>query len=347
MLTRPPIAISIQLFFLFVFPLTLLISACDDSKEVKQSSGTEANGISTIRLGITRSPSSWLVHIADSKGYFKQQGLNISLINFKSGKRALKAMFDDRVDLATTAEGPVVFFSLIRDDFSIVSTISITSNDNVIVARKDVGIESPADLKGKAIATQVASSAHYYLYLFLKNNDMTGIDIIQSYMDIEKLPDAIVSGLADAIASREPYISETKKRLGDNAIVFETPGLYLKSFLLVGFRDYLEDNPEKMQKIVAALLQAEQFVNDNQSQAIELLAKKFSLTNEEVSSILQYLDLSISLDQLLLDKLKDEANWILESKLTENWNIPNYMDFIDRNALNIVKPEAIEFVEEK
>lgn len=43
----------------------------------------------------------------------------------------------------------------------------------------------------------------------------------------------LANGEIDAFSHREPFISEAKKRLGDNAIVFEIPGAYTKTFNLV------------------------------------------------------------------------------------------------------------------
>ena len=49
----------------------------------------------------------------------------------------------------------------------------------------------------------------------------------------EQMVALLANGEIDAFSHREPFISEAKKRLGDNAIVFEIPGAYTKTFNLV------------------------------------------------------------------------------------------------------------------
>lgn len=328
---------------IFVGLFFLLMSACDQSN--KSISGTKVgNTIHSVRLGTTQTPPSWLMLIAEHNGYFEKQGLNVIITSFKSGKRALKGMFEDKVDISATADVPIVFNSLARQDFSIISNIGVSSNDNVIVARKDRGIQSQSDLKGKTIATQNASSAHFYLHLFLLSNKLSDKDIKQLFMKVEKLPQALVSAEVDAIATREPYFSEAVEKLGSNAIVFETPGLYLKSFGLVAFNSYIKNNPEIIYKIVNALLLAEQFVKDNNNQAIEILSLKLGITKDRVATTFQYLDLRVTLGQSLILRLEDEARWVTRNKLTDILVIPNYLDFIHAGALVKANPEAMTII---
>lgn len=330
--------------YLIVGLFLLLISACDNPNDLTTSQKESINLTHSVRLGISHTPPSWLTHIAEHNGYFKEQGLNVIYTSFPSGKRALNGMFRGEVDIAVTAEGPIVFNSLERQDFSIIATIGTSSNDNVIAARKDRGIQTPNDLKGKTVAIQSASAAHFYLHLFLLKYKLSEKDIIQSFLKVEHLPLALASGEADAISTREPYLSEAVTMLGANAIVFETPGLYLKSYELAAFNTYIKDNPEVLYKLINALLLAEQFVKNNKDQAVAIFASKFGLSKERVTATLKYLDLSVVLDQSLILKLEDEARWATQNKLTDGQVVPNYLEYIHIDALNKTNPELMTIV---
>ena len=326
----------------FFSVILVFISACEKSDQ-RESDTTNILQNYSVSLGITNTPPSWLTHIAINQGFFKQQGLNVTTTVFKSGKRALKGMLKGKVEVSTTAVGPIVSSSLQGKDFSILATIGTSSNDNLIVARKDRGITLPAHLKAKKVATQSASAAHFYLHLFLLKQKLTENDILPSYMKVEKLPAAIVSGEVDAISTREPFYSEAMKKLGDNAVSFETPGLYLKSFQLVSGNDYIKQNPEVLNALMRGLILAEKFVKENKSRAIEILMSEVNLSRERVLSTFEYLDLSVVLDQSLILKLEDEARWVVQTRMKEK-QVPNYLNYIHADSLKSVNEASVTII---
>lgn len=82
-------------------------------------------------------------------------------------------------------------------------------------------------------------------------------------MKINKLHEAIATGKVGTISTREPFVSEATKLLGDKGIIFESPCLYTKTFNRAVFNSYLNKHPEILIKFLKALLQAERFVHDN------------------------------------------------------------------------------------
>jgi len=52
-------------------------------------SGLATAGVSgeTLKIGIQTTPVAGLVMIADEKGFFKEQGLNVEVVNFTAGKQ--------------------------------------------------------------------------------------------------------------------------------------------------------------------------------------------------------------------------------------------------------------------
>jgi len=324
--------------------LILQLAACSQSENSKQT--ISKSSLPSIRLGTTQAPPSWLIHIAEFKGYFKEQGLNVEITRFKSGKRALKGLFAGKVDIATTAEGPVVFNSFKRNDFSIIATIGQSTNDNVIVARKDRGILKPSDISGKILATQGSSAAHYFLHLFILKQQLTEQDVRQMFMKINKLPEAIAAGKADAIATREPFVSEAMELLGDKGIIFESPCLYTKTFNLAVFNSYLDANPEILIKFLKALLQAEKFVQNNPEQAIMFFENNFKLARHKVVMALKFLDLRLVLQQSLFSIMQDEAHWVVSNKLVnaDAKDTPYFLNYINLRTLKKVNRSAVSIL---
>ncbi len=105
------------------------------------SPDSDPKEIHYLRLGLALQPSSALAIIAQEKGFFAAQGLNVSVKEYPSGKRALhEGLFQGEVDLITTTEVPVVIASLNRTDLCIIASLFSANNVNRIVARKDSGI---------------------------------------------------------------------------------------------------------------------------------------------------------------------------------------------------------------
>ena len=52
----------------------------------------------------------------------------------------------------------------------------------------------------------------------------------------------------------------------------------------------------------------------------------------------------IELPQSLLFRLEDEARWRIKNNLTDNKEVPNYLDFIFTDALEQIKPGAVTII---
>jgi len=311
-----------------------------DQEESKEFTGIRE----TVRISTT-GPGSSLIMIAEEQGLFTQQGLDVTVKEYPSGKRSLEeGIFVGEVDVAHTAETPIVFNSFERQDFSIVATIGSSDNAPRIIARKDQTIQKPGDLRGKRIATQEVSSVHFFLHLFLVKYGLSEKDVNLSFKKAEDLPAALARGEIDAFSMREPFISEASTLLGDNAVIFAEPGLYLKTFNLVASNSMIKDKPEVISRILLALIQAEEFAKNHPDQAIKIVSNKLGVEESVIAALWPGLDLGVSLDQSLLLSLEDEARWVIESELTDRTEVPNHLDFIYPDGLEAVKPEAVTII---
>lgn len=297
-----------------------------------------------VKLGFTHESLEALIIIAEDQGFFSQQGLDITISEYASGKLALEAMFRGEIDVAPVAETPVVFNSFKRQDFSVIATIGAADDQMKIIARKDSGIQKPADLRGKRIVTQRASAAHIFLHLFLINNGLSEKDVEISFKKAVELPEAIGSGEVDAISMKEPIIGKAKALLGDNAVIFNPRGIYYKTFNLVAFNSFIEKKPEVSNRILSALIKAEDFTNKYPDRALSIFLEAPGVSTSEVRKQWPTVDLHVSLDQWFLLELEDEARWAITNNLTDKTEVPNYLNFIYINGLQKIKPEAVTII---
>ena len=205
-----------------------------------------------VTLGVGMAPLASLAILADAEGLFAREGVTVSVRKFASGKLALDALLADEVQIATAAVTPVVFSSFKRRDFSIVAGIGTSGNDTRIIGRKDRGVAKPQNLRGRRIATQEASAVHFFLHMFLLKHGLTEKDVMIRGMVPDLFPQALARGEVDACAMREPLISRTLALLGDKAVVFEEPELYVEHYNLLVRNRSLDTRPEMVHRLLRA-----------------------------------------------------------------------------------------------
>lgn len=296
-----------------------------------------------ITIGMSRESENLLIMVADTYGFFSEEGLDVSLKEYPSGKLALnEGLFAGETDFATPADVPIVFSSFERNDFSVVANIGHSYDVSKIVARSDKGISNPIDLEGKKIGTQKESSVHFFLNLFLLKHNIPEKNIQILYKQPEELPGALADGQIDAFSMREPFVSQARDLLGDKIIIFEEPDLYQKTYSLVAFNKFIEENPQIIKKVLLALIKAEEFVKGNPEESIKLISKTTNISESEVAANWSNFDFVVSIDQAFLFSLDEHAAWAISEKFVNANAMPNYLDYVHTASLKEVKPGAIK-----
>lgn len=166
-----------------------------------------------VMLGISKSFLSISVYIAKGQGYFAKEGLDVAVKEYSSGKKATKALFAGEVDISTVADMPVVFNSFKREDFCIFATFAFSYPFVKIIARRDKGIKTGADLKGKRVGADRGTSSHFFLGAFLIHNQLSISEVEMINIRTVDLPDALKNNEVDAISVWQPYTQKAKKLL--------------------------------------------------------------------------------------------------------------------------------------
>src|SRR3989344_1857495 len=91
------------------------------------------------------------------------------------------------------------------------------------IARKDRGIKTPGDLRGKKIGTLPGTNSDYFMFVFLDSYGIKPKDIQIISMPPTEMVSALVNGDIDAFFAWEPHIFFAKKELVNLTITFE-PG---------------------------------------------------------------------------------------------------------------------------
>jgi len=135
--------------------LALCVSCAAQSSN--DSPNSTADG--RIKLNVCTSSTGGVQVVpeyAREKGIFAKHGLDVTLTSIDSGSRAVAALISGSVQLCETAGSSVVHAVVGGADLAIVGTLVDTYIFSLMVSTE---IQSPSDLKGKAVAVSTAGSA--------------------------------------------------------------------------------------------------------------------------------------------------------------------------------------------
>lgn len=285
-----------------------------------------------------------LVFIAQVKGYFANEGLNVALQPYTTGKDALDAALEGRAELATAADILIMFAVMKEQPVSIVATIFTVEKDPGIIGRKDKGVLTLASLNGKRIGVTLGTSGHFVLDAFLIRQKLSTDDVTLRDLQPQELSEALLNGDVDAVATWEPYLGALRTQLGANGMIFYSEGIYELPFNIAGTRDYVLSHPQTIKKLLRALVRAERFCKDEPGAAHKIIAGAINVSLEHMMELWPTFQFKVTLDQSLLLTLEDETRWAIKNKLTGRTDIPNYLYHIYLDALHAVTPEAVTII---
>jgi NitT/TauT family transport system substrate-binding protein len=196
--------------------------------------------------------------IAETRGFFKEAGLQVETNDFGGGSRALQALLGGSVDVVTGAYEHTIRMQTKGQDVRAVLELGRFPGI-VLAVKKDKAaqIRTPADLKGMKIGvTAPGSSTNFFVNFLMAKAGVNPKDA--AFIGVGTGLSAVAAikrGEIDAIANLDPVISKLETD-GDVVIMADTRTeagtraiFYLKN-------DFIEKNPNTTQAIVTAFHKA-------------------------------------------------------------------------------------------
>ena len=303
--------------------------------------------LTKLTFAISVNPIASVGHIAFIKGFFKDEGLDVTLQFHTSGKASLNSVIERKANLATVADTPLAHAGLNKESIYILATIESSNKATAIVARKDKGISEPGDLKGKKIGVTIGSSGEFMLdtVLILNNISMEQVEIID--LKPEEMADALLTGKVDAVTTWPPFRFRAENIIGHTTTTFFGTGMYTETFNLAASRDFVDQNPETVKRILRSAMKAEAFIRKNPDQSRALIANHLKIDRSLIDELWKILNFDVRLDQSLLTTLENQARWAIKNKYTDKTDVPNYLEFMFVDGLRAVRPDAVTVIGHK
>jgi NitT/TauT family transport system substrate-binding protein len=228
-----------------------------------------ASAQTKVSLGVGGKPLLYYLPltIAEKRGFFKDEGLDVTISDFGGGAKSLQALVGGSVDVVTGAYEHTIRMQAKSQD--IVAVVELGRFPGIVLAvKKSLAgeIKSAADLKGRKIGvtapgSSTALTAQYAMVKAgLKATDAAIIGVGGSASAVA----AMKKGEIDAISHLDPVIAKLEAD-GDVVAMIDTRteagtkalfGGSNPAAVLYTRRDFIEKNPETTQKLVNAFVKA-------------------------------------------------------------------------------------------
>lgn len=220
-------------------------------------------GDDTVKIGYLPSDHDAALFVADAKGMYKDNNITVELVQFNNGGDLMTAIASGEVDVGYAGITPIL--SSIEKNVPVKIISSAQTEGTGIVVNDASGIKSPADLKGKTIATPgEASIQHTLLVYYLNQNGMTIDDLNVSAMKVPSMNDALKTGQIDGIVTYQPYVSIAANQ--SNAHVLEDSSEILPNHpccVVAASDDFIKNHEDQAKAIVDIHENATKFINEN------------------------------------------------------------------------------------
>ena len=120
-------------------------------------------------------------------------------VDIGGGNLVLEALNSGSLDYVSMSEIPPIFAAVARVPIALIGVLPGDPHDNGIVVRKDAGIASVADLKGKRISYVRATNTHYFVLDMLRQHGLSLADVQAVPMPMQDALIAFRSGHVDAL----------------------------------------------------------------------------------------------------------------------------------------------------
>ena len=175
------------------------------------------------------------IWMAMEKGFYQQEGLDITYRLFPSGTTAFQAFQTGQGDIVMTGDLPSVqYFFRANGDYRTIAVIERDAKGYVAVAQK--GITKPQDLAGKTIATRVGSTGSWFISEYLSKNGVDASKVAVKNLDTQVLPAALCGGDIAAFFIWQPVGSRTLEICPDKAHYLTDASGYVQGYLVAGAR---------------------------------------------------------------------------------------------------------------
>jgi sulfonate transport system substrate-binding protein len=222
-----------------------------------------------LRIGFQKSALNLVI--------LKQQGVlekrfpntKVQWLEFPAGPQLLEALSVGSLEFGLTGDSPPVFAQSAGKDLFYIGAEPPKPRSSAVLVTANSPIRNVAELKGKRIAVQKGSSAHFLTLRAIEKAGLQWADITPVYLQPADARAAFERGSVDAWAIWDPFYAATE--LAVKPRILATNLSDNNSFYLAS-RPFVEQHPRTILAVLDELTKADAYVQSNRKEAAQLVA---------------------------------------------------------------------------
>ncbi len=289
-----------------------------------------------VVIGAAGNPGGLAIFVAQEKGFFAKNGIDAKVEIRNTGSELSKGLRAGEFHYA-----PAAFTNLpaalergldVRGVVGYVgAAFEKTTADKVValIASKDSGVNSVADLKGKKVGVTFGSTGDAWLLQALKEAGLGRNDVERINTRPPSLVSVLDTGGVDAIVGWEPFNFRALNKVAGSKVIKRGGDLVCFCAYLHGNPDRIYGDEETTQKLVDAVSEAAAFVRNpaNRDEVVEIGARFANATKEEVLAGLDFWVFDPRIGENTAKAFRSSVELLIEQKKMKNpYDPARYLD---------------------
>lgn len=239
-----------------------------------------------LRIGYQKAAANLV--IVKQSGWLEKRypGAKIAWIEFPAGPQLLEALAVGSLEFGLTGDSPPVFAQAAGKDLVYVGAEPSKPESSAILVLKDSPLRTLADLRGKKVALQKGSSAHYLLVRAVEKGGLKWSDIQPIYLTPADARAAFERKSVDAWAIWDPFYAAIELAIQPR-VLSNGRGLSGNNSFYLASRAFADSHGDVVTALFEELTRADRLVQQDRAGAIKLIADFSGLDAGVVSLFLQ------------------------------------------------------------
>jgi NitT/TauT family transport system substrate-binding protein len=241
-----------------------------------------------LRIGLIPWIGWGSAHIADVKGYFKAEGIEVEQTVFQAVSAVNTALLSKQVDMSWLVALDLLVLAAKAPNLKFIYACDYSGEVDAIVGH---GIKNTVDLKGKKIAREDIPYEVVFTGEALKSVGLNNEDVQIVSLAVPDAHAAFIAGKVDAATLYEPFIGKSLKSRPGSKVLYTAKNSNTIANGLAADSSVLETRREDVLAYLRAIDKGVAFMKANPKAAHKLIAKWVGATPAEVTAQLAKVNL--------------------------------------------------------
>lgn len=281
------------------------------------------------------------VWMAEAKGFYKAEGLDVDYKVFPSGVAAFQAFHAGQGDIIMNGElNGLQHWRTTEPDYRVVLNMESDAKSYIAVVKNS--IKTPQDLKGKILATNVGSTGSWFVSEYLAKNGIAESDVTIKNLGNQLLPVTLCHGDIDGYFIWQPTGTRTMEICGSQVHYLSTAEGYVRGYNLAGARAQWLATPEghdAAMRFVRATMKGAKVAEKDFNSVYAYAKAKYGMSQADVREQYDYLSRSLAFDHVFFADFCSLSEWAQHAGLIQGKS--NLADFVWTDGVKAVDPKIV------